>query len=127
MDAARERLLQDIEQQRNTIKELKAKDTPPDELAAAISRLLEMKKSLGVSREEQLVGNRRSLDDLLRRRYFIGPSFEIYGSVAGLYDYGPPGSAMKSNFVSLWRQHFILEVRIFHALSSSRRTPWRES
>ena len=29
--------------------------------------------------------------------------------VAGLYDYGPMGCAMKSNLLSLWRQHFVLE------------------
>jgi len=37
------------------------------------------------------------------------PSYEIYGGSAGLYDYGPLGSALKSNVESLWRQHFILE------------------
>lgn len=29
--------------------------------------------------------------------------------VAGLYDYGPMGCAMKSNIISLWRSHFVLE------------------
>ena len=29
--------------------------------------------------------------------------------VAGLYDFGPMGCAMKSNLLSLWRQHFVLE------------------
>jgi hypothetical protein len=26
-----------------------------------------------------------------------------------LYDYGPPGCAMKSNFIQLWRDHFVIE------------------
>ena len=29
--------------------------------------------------------------------------------VAGLYDYGPMGCAMKTRMVSLWRSHFVLE------------------
>jgi glycyl-tRNA synthetase len=28
--------------------------------------------------------------------------------VAGLYDYGPPGTALQSNLVSLWRQFFVV-------------------
>jgi hypothetical protein len=34
---------------------------------------------------------------LLERRLFYIPSFKIYGSVAGFYDYGPPGCAIKQN------------------------------
>lgn len=33
--------------------------------------------------------DRPSMDSMLRRRMFYTPSFEIYGGVAGLYDYGP--------------------------------------
>lgn len=31
------------------------------------------------------------------------PSFEIYNGVAGLFDYGPLGSALKANVEALWR------------------------
>jgi hypothetical protein len=40
---------------------------------------------------------------------FYTNSFEIYGGVAGLYDYGPPGCALLTNIVETWRKHFILE------------------
>ncbi len=40
---------------------------------------------------------------------FYTPSFEIYGGVAGLYDYGPPGCALQANIIELWRRHFVLE------------------
>lgn len=40
---------------------------------------------------------------------FVVPAFEIHGGVGGLYDYGPPGCAVKENILQLWRQHFILE------------------
>eukprot|EP00921_Rhytidocystis_pertsovi_P015618 GHVQ01024833.1.p1 GENE.GHVQ01024833.1~~GHVQ01024833.1.p1 ORF type:complete len:667 (+),score=90.06 GHVQ01024833.1:86-2086(+) len=51
---------------------------------------------------------RVQLENLVKRRFFIAPSFEIYGGVAGLYDFGPPGCALKAEVESLWRQHFIL-------------------
>lgn len=53
--------------------------------------------------------DRGTLDGLLRRRLFYTPAFEIYGGVSGLYDYGPPGCALQSNIVDLWRKHFVLE------------------
>ena len=33
----------------------------------------------------------------------------ITTGVAGLYDFGPMGCAMKANLLSLWRSHFVLE------------------
>jgi glycyl-tRNA synthetase len=55
------------------------------------------------------VVDRLVLDSMLRRRLFYTPSFEIYGGVSGLYDYGPPGCAVVTNIVDLWRKHFVLE------------------
>ncbi|KAG8987414.1 Glycine--tRNA ligase 1, mitochondrial, partial [Tulasnella sp. 427] len=52
---------------------------------------------------------RGALEDLLSRRFFYAPAFEIYGGVAGLYDYGPPGSALHANILQEWRKHFIIE------------------
>ncbi|KAL4079979.1 hypothetical protein V8B97DRAFT_2020721 [Scleroderma yunnanense] len=49
------------------------------------------------------------LEALLNRRFFYAPAFEIYGGVAGLYDYGPPGSSLQANIISEWRRHFIVE------------------
>ncbi|KAI9856295.1 MAG: Glycine--tRNA ligase 1, mitochondrial [Vezdaea acicularis] len=53
--------------------------------------------------------DRPTLDSLLRRRLFYTPSFEAYGGVSGLYDYGPPGCSLQANIVELWRKHFVLE------------------
>ncbi|KAL4805994.1 hypothetical protein BDV18DRAFT_152599 [Aspergillus unguis] len=53
--------------------------------------------------------DRAVLDSMLRRRLFYTPSFEIYGGVSGLYDYGPPGCAVLNNIVETWRKHFVLE------------------
>ncbi len=38
---------------------------------------------------------------VLERRMFYIPSFKIYGSVAGFYDYGPPGCAIKQNMTQV--------------------------
>lgn len=50
---------------------------------------------------------------LAKRRGFIFPSFEIYGGVAGFYDYGPLGSLLKNNIENLWRQFFLLKDSCF--------------
>lgn len=39
----------------------------------------------------------------LERRLFYIPSFKIYNSVAGFYDYGPPGCAIKANITQVSR------------------------
>ncbi len=58
---------------------------------------------------------RRAQAETLQRRMFYVPSFKIYGSVAGFYDYGPPGCAVKQNLTALWRKHFILEENMLEA------------
>ena len=40
---------------------------------------------------------------LCKRRGFIWPSFEIYGGVAGMFDYGPLGCALRNNITDVWR------------------------
>jgi len=62
---------------------------------------------------------RKECEDLLRRKFFYIQSFEIYGGVSGLYDYGPLGSALKANVESLWRNHFVLEEEMLEMTCSS--------
>ena len=52
---------------------------------------------------------RAQLEGLMTKRFFYTQSFEIYGGVAGLYDYGPTGAALQANIISHWRNHFIIE------------------
>ena len=40
---------------------------------------------------------------LCKRRGFIWPSFEIYGGVAGMFDYGPLGCSLRNNITDVWR------------------------
>ncbi|GJN27774.1 hypothetical protein PR202_gb15824 [Eleusine coracana subsp. coracana] len=53
---------------------------------------------------------RAAVNNTLERRLFFVPSFKIYGGVAGLYDYGPPGCAVKANVLAFWRQRSPLHL-----------------
>ena len=45
--------------------------------------------------------------DIAKRRGFFWPSFEIYGSCAGFYTYGPLGSLLKLRIERTIREHFV--------------------
>ncbi|MDR3102467.1 MAG: glycine--tRNA ligase [Methanocalculaceae archaeon] len=47
--------------------------------------------------------------ELARRRGFIWPSSEIYGSVAGFTDYGPLGAMMKRRIENIWRRFYVVQ------------------
>ena len=66
--------------------------------------------------------DRFPLENLLLRRFFFAPAFEIHGGCKGLYDYGPPGCAMEANLLEMWRRHFILEDNL-QEISSTSLTP----
>jgi len=58
--------------------------------------------------------SRELLEQLIKRRLFYTPSFEIYQGIQGieskgLFDYGPPGCSLQANIVDIWKKHFILE------------------
>ena len=53
------------------------------------------------------------LVDLAKRRGFFWPSYEIYGGVAGFYDWGPYGAVLKKNIIDKWRRTFILNHQDF--------------
>nr|AAK92832.1 putative glycyl tRNA synthetase [Arabidopsis thaliana] len=111
-----------VEAQGNAVRALKASRAAKPEIDAAMEQLnkLKLEKST-VEKELQSIisssGNgslnreafRKAVVNTLERRLFYIPSFKIYSGVAGLFDYGPPGCAIKSNVLSFWRQHFILE------------------
>ena len=57
----------------------------------------------------KFAAQKAELDDLIKRRFFFRQAFEIYGGVGGFFTYGPPGTAVKQNLISLWRKHFVIE------------------
>ena len=44
---------------------------------------------------------------LCKRRGFIYPGSEIYGGLAGTWDYGPTGTLLKKNIVDLWWKEMV--------------------
>ena len=44
---------------------------------------------------------------LAKRRGFVFPGSEIYGGLAGTFDYGPHGVALKNNLKQLWWRRFV--------------------
>ena len=85
---------------------------------AAIAKLKELKIELDSEVKKAMAAGdeavkekemfRTKMNTALEQRLFYIPSFKIYGGVAGLYDYGPPGCAVKANLQAYWRQHFVL-------------------
>lgn len=66
--------------------------------------------------------DRPGLENVMKRRFFVVPAFEIYNGVAGLYDYGPTGCALKNHIEQYWREHFILEENLLE-ISATCLTP----
>ncbi|CAL0314607.1 unnamed protein product [Lupinus luteus] len=113
-----------LESQANAVRQLKSSAAAKSEIDAAVEALnaLKLEKST-IERELHALINadgngegsgnkeafRQAVVNTLERRLFYIPSFKIYRGVAGLYDYGPPGCSVKSNVLSFWRQHFVLE------------------
>ncbi len=56
---------------------------------------------------------------LAKRRGFVFQSSEIYGGLAGFYDYGPYGSQMVKNIKDLWWRYFVEKVPNIHGLDSA--------
>ncbi|TQD79415.1 hypothetical protein C1H46_035022 [Malus baccata] len=113
--------LSEVENQGNHLRALKAGKANKSEIDAAIEALNALKlEKASIEKDLQATlsssegsGNReafrQAVSNTLERRLFYIKSFNIYGGVAGLYDYGPPGCAVKSNVLAFWRQHFVLE------------------
>ncbi|PIA54277.1 hypothetical protein AQUCO_00900670v1 [Aquilegia coerulea] len=130
MDASEETLRKTLTEkqnsvttQANVVRNLKGAKAAKSEIDAAVEALNALKlEKTSIEQQLQAVLNsdgsgnslnreafRHAVVNTLERRFFYKPSFSIYGGVAGLYDYGPPGSAVKSNVLAFWRQHFVLK------------------
>jgi glycyl-tRNA synthetase len=63
-----------------------------------------------------------SLDDiasLAKRRGFIYQGSEIYGGLAGTWDYGPLGVALKRNIMALWWKMFVESRDDMHGVDAA--------
>lgn len=103
-----------ITKQGSHVRELKKSAASADEVAAAVDALKELKlESESLRKKMEILDptaqfNRRVFDELILRKMFIVPSFEIHGGVKGLFDLGPPACAVKAAMVDVWRKHFVL-------------------
>jgi glycyl-tRNA synthetase len=79
---------------------------------SSVKKVVKLDKNMAIKGGNEVGFNRVKLEELLRKRFFYAPAFSIYGGVAGLYDYGPPGCALQANILNLWRQHFVLEEQM---------------
>ncbi|KAJ3338390.1 Glycine--tRNA ligase 1, mitochondrial [Gonapodya sp. JEL0774] len=115
-DLSDSQLAEQIGKVSDQIRHLKAHDFPPGAIGPEVDRLNILKLET-LSREasnhraarSSASLDRTALETVLLKRFFYSPSFAIYGGVAGLYDYGPPGVGVQSNILALWRQHFVIE------------------
>ncbi|KAK2570478.1 Glycine--tRNA ligase [Acropora cervicornis] len=115
-------LRKSVKEQGDLLKKLKSENAPPPDIEVAIKELKVRKKTLE-NKEKELAPkeekfDRSKLEDLLKRRFFFVPAFEIYGGVAGLYDYGPSGCAMEANMLTIWKSHFVLEEQMLEIRAS---------
>lgn len=118
--------------QSEIVADLRCKSEGSEELSVAEATLRELKRAVDAARKAHELESgplndvsdfhREGAEGLLKRRFFIAPSFEIYGGVAGLFDYGPPGCSVKNNLLAMWRQHFVVEEAMLE-LEASCLTP----
>ncbi len=60
-----------------------------------------------------------TLVSLAKRRGFVYPSSEIYGGLAGFYDFGPYGSAMAKNLRDIWLDRFVRNAPNIFSIDTS--------
>ncbi len=48
-----------------------------------------------------------STPDFCKKKGFMYPSNDLYGGLAGFYDYGHHGKSLKNNFENKWRKYFL--------------------
>lgn len=56
---------------------------------------------------------------LAKRRGFVYPGSEIYGGLAGTFDYGPLGVALKNNLKQLWWRRFVTDREDMYGIDAA--------
>jgi glycyl-tRNA synthetase len=87
-----------VTKQGSAVRQLKKDGAEPDVIAEAVQRLQDLKiqaAKLLQSYAKEDTFDRKAFDDLVLRKMFVIPSFEIHGGVKGLFDLGPPACALK--------------------------------
>ncbi len=99
--------------QASSIRQMKKDSAPANEIAEQVTILTDLRAKLAVlleaTKDESDSLNRKAFDELLLRKMYVVQSFEIHNGPAGLFDFGPPTCALKSNMLSAWTRHFVQE------------------
>lgn len=69
--------------------------------------------------EQEIQPTMDDLVSLAKRRGFIFQGSEIYGGLAGTYDYGPLGTLLKENIKKSWMQKFVHQRTDMYALDAA--------
>mmetsp|Transcript_29806 Transcript_29806/g.41189 ORF Transcript_29806/g.41189 Transcript_29806/m.41189 type:complete len:687 (+) Transcript_29806:124-2184(+) len=122
VDAAIKAKNEEATKQGDVVRAMKSNKAEKDLITAEVEKLKSLKVELAELTKQQAElqkggdnkafnkeSFRKQLASVLEQNLFYMPSFKIYGGVAGLYDYGPTGAAIKANMQQFWRQHFVLE------------------
>jgi glycyl-tRNA synthetase len=70
-------------------------------------------------KEKKEEGVMEKLVSLAKRRGFIYQGSEIYGGLAGTWDYGPLGVALKNNIQNLWWKRFVLDREDMYGMDAA--------
>lgn len=68
---------------------------------------------------EQKDSIQEKLISLCKRRGFVFQGSEIYGGLAGTWDYGPLGVALKNNIQNLWWKRFVLDREDMYGMDAA--------
>ena len=101
--------------QGSVVRQLKKDGAEPSLIKSEVDKLKSLKanlEKLEKSVESSSTFNRNAFSEMLKRKFFVIPSFEIHGGVAGLFDLGPPGCHLQANIVNTWRSHFVLNEQM---------------
>lgn len=101
-----------VKEQGDLVRELKEQKAAALDIKTAVTELKKRKKALQ-DKENDLIAadapfDRVAFETCLKKRFFFGQAFELYGGVAGFFDFGPVGCMLKNNVINLWRRHFVV-------------------
>lgn len=107
-----------VKEKGDIVRRLKEEKAAENDILIAVSELKAAKKILDDKvlelclESDGHIIDRTKLEDLLKQRFFYDQAFSIYQGVAGLFDFGPMGCAMKANLLTAWRHFFVLEEQM---------------
>ena len=76
-------------------------------------------KKIKEKNEKEFSNGMEKIVSLCKRRGFIYQGSEIYGGLAGTWDYGPLGVSLKRNIINLWWKRFVEEKEDMYGVDAA--------